>query len=231
MKDHIIVAFDTQDKKQFDFLFNDLKNDIGHAKIGMEAFYTFGIDVIERFKKENIKVFLDLKLHDIPSTVEKASRTLSKLGVDILNVHAAGGVDMMKAAALGFKENQTNGKMIAVTQLTSTNQDIMNNELKIPGLVEQQVEHMATLTKSAGLDGIVSSAGEVKKVKARLGLDFICVTPGIRPKGSDQGDQKRIYTPMEAITSGADYLVIGRPITQAPSPKEAYLKILEDIKL
>lgn len=231
MRDHIIVAFDTQDKKHLEFLFNELKGEVGHAKIGMEAFYTFGIDLIERFKKEDIKVFLDLKLHDIPSTVEKASRTLAKLGVDILNVHAAGGIDMMKGAALGFREQNNQGKLIAVTQLTSTTQDVMNKELNILGDVQAQVEHMANLTKMAGLDGIVSSAGEVKQVKARFGQDFICVTPGIRPKGSDQGDQRRIYTPMEAITSGADYLVIGRPITQAPSPKEAYLKILEDIKL
>ncbi len=229
MHEKIITAFDIQTREELDYLYNELSDNIKIVKIGMEAFYTFGVPIIERFKDKNINIFLDLKLHDIPTTVFKAAKTLGQLGVDILNVHAAGGTDMMKAGLEGFLDSNPNGKLIGVTQLTSTNQDIMNNELNISGSLEEQVKRMAYLVKNAGLHGIVCSAGEVRSIKSELGASFLCITPGIRPRGSASDDQKRIYTPEEALAFGADYLVIGRPITKATSPRKAYSEIIKGL--
>ena len=229
MQDKIITALDIQTNEELDYLFDELSDDIKIVKIGMEAFYTFGNDIVKKFKEKNIKIFLDLKLHDIPTTVHKACKTLGNLEVDILNLHAAGGKEMMKAGLEGFLSSNPRGKLIGVTQLTSTNQEMMNNELNIQGSIEDQVKRMSLLVKEAGLHGIVSSAGEVKLVKEEIGSDFLCITPGIRPKGAHTDDQKRIYTPAEALSFGADYLVIGRPITKASSPKQAYLDIIKGL--
>ncbi len=229
MKDKIIIPFDVQTRDEFDYLLKELSGTATFAKVGMELFYRFGPNIIEDLKQHNFKIFLDLKLHDIPNTVHHACKVLGEMEVDILNVHSSGGSEMMQAAREGFKLSHKNGLLIGVTQLTSTTQKIMNSELNISGSVEDSVLSLANMTKESGLDGVVCSAKEVQTIKTALGKDFKCITPGIRPLNYQKDDQKRIMTPTEAIQAGSDYLVIGRPITKADSPKEAYLKILKDI--
>ena len=225
----IIPALDVQDQKSLDFLINELSNEAKLLKVGMELFYTFGHEIVAKLKEKDFEIFLDLKLHDIPNTVGKSCKTLSRLGIDMLNVHAAGGVEMMKAAADGFKSGNEKGILLGVTQLTSTSQTVMNNELLIPGKTLDVVLKYAENAKKAGLDGVVCSAHEVRAIKKNIGEDFCCVTPGIRPKGSSSHDQKRVMTPSEALEAGSDYLVIGRAICQATSPKEAFQLILKEI--
>lgn len=193
-----------------------------YVKIGMELYYAEGPEVVTYVKKLGHSVFLDLKLHDIPNTVESAMRILARLGVDMTNVHAAGGVEMMKAARRGLGQGP---KLIAVTQLTSTSEEQMKDYQNIQTSLEESVLHYATRTYEAGLDGVVCSAHEVKGIKERVNTDFVCLTPGIRPSGSAVGDQKRVMTPKDARAIGSDYIVVGRPITQAENPVEAYKMI------
>lgn len=190
-----------------------------YVKVGMELYYAIGPKIITFLKNKGHSVFLDLKLHDIPNTVASSMRVLSKLGVDMTNVHAAGGVEMMVQAkkALG-KET----KLIAVTQLTSTNEKQMQEDQNIQTSLSDSVKHYAKKAKEAGLDGVVCSAHEVSVIKDVTDSSFICLTPGIRPSGSDVGDQKRVMTPSEAKSIGSDYIVVGRPITRASNPLEAY---------
>lgn len=230
MRNKIIPAIDTQDKITLEFLLRELQGEAQILKIGMELYYTFGNDIIKTIKDLGFKVFLDLKLHDIPNTVEKAAKSIAKNGVDILNVHAAGGKEMMQAALNGFKTENSQGILIGVTQLTSTSQEMMNNELLIPGSISKVVHSYGCLVKEAGLAGVVCSAHEVQILKKDFGKEFQCITPGIRPAGSNSHDQKRIMTPLEAVNIGSDYLVIGRAITQAESPKIAFQKILKEIE-
>lgn len=229
-RNKIIPALDVQSRSDLDSLIFELKGEATIVKIGMELYYTYGNEILHRLKNEGFNIFLDLKMHDIPNTVHNAAKTLAKNGVDILNVHASGGVEMMKAALEGFQTENDKGILIGVTQLTSTSSEIMNNELLIPGTINDVVLKYAELTKKAGLHGIVCSAHEVKTVKENLGTDFQCITPGIRPIGVDNNDQKRVMTPAEAINIGSDYLVIGRAITKATSPKEAFKNILKEIE-
>ena len=229
IKDKIIVAIDTHSEERLNFLINELKDQASFVKIGMELFYTYGPDIIKKFKDLGFKIFLDLKLHDIPQTVHNSCKTLSKLNIDILNIHAAGGMNMMRQALSGYREFNENGKLIAVTQLTSTDQETLNTQIGIPGELNEAVIHYAKLTQQAGLNGVVCSAKEIQIVKENCGLDFLCVTPGIRPKGSVAHDQKRILTPFEAVQLGVDHMVIGRAITQAVSPRESFITILEEI--
>lgn len=193
-----------------------------YVKVGMELYYSIGPEIITFLKNKGHSVFLDLKLHDIPNTVASSMRVLSKLGVDMTNVHAAGGVEMMTQAkkALG-KET----KLIAVTQLTSTNEKQMQEDQNIQTSLSDSVQHYAKKAKEAGLDGVVCSAHEVSVIKNVTDSSFICLTPGIRPSGSDVGDQKRVMTPSEAKSIGSDYIVVGRPITRASNPLEAYYLI------
>lgn len=193
-----------------------------YVKVGMELYYAIGPEIITFLKNKGHSVFLDLKLHDIPNTVASSMRVLSKLGVDMTNVHAAGGVEMMTQAkkALG-KET----KLIAVTQLTSTNEKQMQEDQNIQTSLSDSVQHYAKKAKEAGLDGVVCSAHEVSVIKDVTDSSFICLTPGIRPSGSDVGDQKRVMTPSEAKSIGSDYIVVGRPITRASNPLEAYYLI------
>lgn len=193
-----------------------------YVKIGMELYYAEGPEVVTHVKKLGHSVFLDLKLHDIPNTVESAMRILARLGVDMTNVHAAGGVEMMRAARRGLGQGP---KLIAVTQLTSTSEEQMKDYQNIQTSLEESVLHYATRTYEAGLDGVVCSAHEVKGIKERVNTDFVCLTPGIRPSGSAIGDQKRVMTPKDARDIGSDYIVVGRPITQAENPVEAYKMI------
>ena len=225
----VIIACDFKDKADTLAFLDNFKDEKLFLKIGMELFYSEGPDIVREIKQRGHKIFLDLKLHDIPNTVEKGMRSLSNLGVDMTNVHAAGTKDMMAAGLRGLtKEDGTRPLLIAVTQLTSTSQERMENELLIKEPIEDVVMHYAKNTQEAGLDGVVCSPLEVQAVKAKCGKDFITVTPGIRFAAKDAGDQVRITTPAKAKELGSDYIVVGRPITQAENPVEAYRKCVED---
>lgn len=193
-----------------------------YVKIGMELYYAVGPEIVRYVKDLGHSVFLDLKLHDIPNTVKSAMRVLSQLGVDMTNVHAAGGVEMMAAAREGLGDGSV---LIAVTQLTSTSEEQMRDFQNIQTSLEESVVHYAKKTAEAGLDGVVCSAHEVAKIKEATGEDFVCLTPGIRPSGASTGDQKRVMTPADAAQIGSDYIVVGRPITQAQDPVTAYHSI------
>lgn len=223
----IIVALDTQDPGKLAKLLTALTGYPVWIKVGMEIFYSIGPKVIHEAKDKGFKVFLDLKLHDIPNTVGQGIKSLMHYPVDMVNVHALGGSEMMKRAAEAVKSKSDSPLLIAVTQLTSTSQEQMKHELGIPGDVSKSVVHLARLAHEAGCDGVVSSPLEVTSIKEACGPGFKTVTPGIRPKGSEAQDQKRITTPLEAIQMGTDYLVIGRPITGESDPRAALDKILK----
>lgn len=199
------------------------------VKIGMELFYQEGPEIVRYLKDAGHDVFLDLKLHDIPNTVEKAMRGLAKLGVDVTCVHAAGGIRMMEAAMRGLEEGTPEGVkrplLLAITQLTSTSEEEMHADQLIEVPLEKSVIHYANCAKKAGLDGVVSSAWEVEAIKETAGDEFVCLTPGIRPEGTVAGDQTRVVTPSQAREIGSTFIVVGRPITQATDPYEAYRTI------
>ncbi|THF73883.1 orotidine-5'-phosphate decarboxylase [Cohnella fermenti] len=230
-----MVALDKPDARAALLLAEQLQGSGCWAKVGLELFYAAGPDIIGELKARGFRVFLDLKLHDIPNTVKGGSRSIARLGVDMFNVHAGGGLAMMQAAVQGVEDALDAGEasakplIIAVTQLTSTNQATLNDQLGIPGTVEEAVLRCARLTKDAGLDGVVASPLEVGAIKAACGSTFLTVTPGIRPQGADIGDQQRITTPYDAVQGGTDYLVIGRPITGAADPAAALQTILKEM--
>lgn len=225
----VIIACDFKNKADTLNFLDKFKDEKLFLKIGMELFYSEGPDIVREIKKRGHKIFLDLKLHDIPNTVEKAMKLLANLDVDMTNVHAAGTKDMMSAGLRGLtKDDGTRPLLIAVTQLTSTSQERMEQELLIKEPIEDVVIHYAENTKVAGLDGVVCSPLEVQAVKAKCGKDFITVTPGIRFAAKDAGDQVRITTPAKAKELGSDYIVVGRPITQAENPVEAYKICVKD---
>ncbi|MBQ5568336.1 MAG: orotidine-5'-phosphate decarboxylase [Oscillospiraceae bacterium] len=225
----VIVACDFQSKKlTLDFLelFTGRKP---FVKIGMELFYAEGPNIVRELKARGHKIFLDLKLHDIPNTVKKAMAVLSKLDVDITNLHAAGTSAMMKAAIEGLtREDGTRPLLIAVTQLTSTDQESMERDLLIKEPIGDVVIHYAKTAKNAGLDGVVCSPLEAGIVKKACGMDFLTVTPGVRFADGDTGDQKRVMTPAEAKRIGSDYIVVGRPITAASDPVAAYERCVKE---
>ncbi|MBQ8003517.1 MAG: orotidine-5'-phosphate decarboxylase [Oscillospiraceae bacterium] len=193
------------------------------VKIGMELFYAEGPSIVREIKKRGHKIFLDLKLHDIPNTVKKAMSVLRNLDVDITNLHAAGTKRMMEAAIEGLtREDGTRPLLIAVTQLTSTDQGAMENDLLIKAPIDEVVMHYAKNAKDAGLDGVVCSPLEAEKVHSSCGREFLTITPGVRFADGDVGDQKRVMTPAEAKKIGSDYIVVGRPITAADDPVAAY---------
>lgn len=196
-----------------------------YLKVGMELYYAEGPEVVRYLKSLGHSVFLDLKLHDIPNTVKSAMKVLSQLGVDMTNVHATGGVEMMKAAREGLGDK---GILIAVTQLTSTSEEQMQDCQNIQTSLQESVIHYAKKTAEAGLDGVVCSAQEAQLIKEATNEDFICLTPGIRPAGAEAADQKRVVTPGQAYQIGSDYIVVGRPITQAEDPVAAYHAIKEE---
>ena len=200
-----------------------------YVKIGMELFYAEGPEIVREIKNRGHKIFLDLKLHDIPNTVEKAMKSLSKLSIDMVNVHAAGTVEMMEAAKRGLKgESEEGPLLIAVTQLTSTSQGRMNEELLIDGKLEDVVIKYAQNAKKAGLDGVVCSPLESGMIHDACGDDFVTVTPGVRFADSAKDDQVRITTPEGAKKLGSDYIVVGRPITKAEDPVGAYERCLAE---
>ena len=200
-----------------------------YLKIGMELYYAAGPAIVRELKSKGFPIFLDLKLHDIPNTVKKAMSVLSKLDVDMCNLHASGGIAMMKAAVEGLtREDGSRPILLAVTQLTSTSRETMNNELLIDGPVERVVAQYAKNAREAGLDGVVCSPLEAGIVKKECGDDFLTVTPGVRFSNSDTQDQKRVTTPALARELGSDYIVVGRPITGAHNPYEAYMRCLAE---
>ena len=199
------------------------------VKIGMELFYAEGPQIVREIKKRGHKIFLDLKLHDIPNTVMKAMKVLSGLDVDMVNIHAAGTIAMMEAALKGLtRADGTRPMLIAVTQLTSTDEERMQKELYINKSLEETVMHYAQNARTAGLDGVVCSPLESERVHDACGNSFVTVTPGIRFADSEAGDQVRITTPARAREIGSDYIVVGRPITQAADPVAAYERCVEE---
>ena len=199
------------------------------VKIGMELFYAEGPQIVRVIKKRGHKIFLDLKLHDIPNTVMKAMKVLSGLDVDMVNIHAAGTIAMMEAALKGLtRADGTRPMLIAVTQLTSTDEERMQKELYINKSLEETVMHYAQNARTAGLDGVVCSPLESERVHDACGNSFVTVTPGIRFADSEAGDQVRITTPARAREIGSDYIVVGRPITQAADPVAAYERCVEE---
>lgn len=227
--DRVFVALDETDWQRFERLIFILRDMGSGAKIGMEAFYAHGVKAVELAAHHGLPVFLDLKLHDIPNTVEKAVLNLIKLPITMLNVHASGGPEMLKAAqAARQKSGRKDVLLIAVTQLTSTTESLMQNQLLLRGTMEEVVRAYAQMTMAAGLDGVVCSPWEAADLKLLVGEDCLCVTPGIRPTGAPANDQKRTATPQEALAFGADYLVIGRPITAAADPARALETLFKD---
>ncbi len=225
-----IIALDFQEMDQLEGFLNQFQEPL-NVKIGMELYYTSGTAMIHALKERGHEIFLDLKLHDIPNTVKWAMKSLAKQGVAMLNVHAMGGRAMMEAAHQGIdkgvKAGQARPLLLAVTQLTSTSSKQLHEEQLVEVSMEESVSHLAKLTQMAQLDGVVCSPLEAKALKAQFGSGFITVTPGIRlNQGGD--DQKRTATPYDAALNGCDYIVVGRPITQAPDPVEAYHAILAD---
>lgn len=227
-KDVIVACDFASAQKTYEFL--DLfKERKPFVKIGMELFYAEGPQIVREIKKRGHKIFLDLKLHDIPNTVKKSMAVLSGLDVDICNLHAAGTVKMMEAALEGLtRPDGTRPLLIAVTQLTSTDQESMENDLLIKEPIDKVVMHYAENAKKAGLDGVVCSPLEAEKVHSVCGSDFLTVTPGVRFADGDIGDQKRVMTPAEAKKIGSDYIVVGRPITAADDPVESYNRCVKE---
>lgn len=231
MAKDVIIACDfgsTQDCYNFLDLFKDLDRK-PFLKIGMELFYAGGPEIVRELKKRGFKIFLDLKLHDIPNTVKKAMKVLSNLDVDMVNVHASGTIEMMKAAKEGLtREDGSRPLLIAVTQLTSTSEEAMRTQLLIDNPIDIAIAHYAHNALEAGLDGVVCSPLEVSKVKAACGPQFLTITPGIRFADSSKDDQKRFTDPAMARELGSDYIVVGRPITAAPDPVAAYKKCVNE---
>ncbi|MFF5561300.1 orotidine-5'-phosphate decarboxylase [Staphylococcus capitis] len=226
MRNLPIIALDFKSAEEVN-TFLDQFNELLCVKVGMELFYQTGPGLIQSLKKRGHDIFLDLKLHDIPNTVSKAMEGLARLDVDLVNVHAAGGVKMMEEAKKGLSKINPNTKIIAVTQLTSTTEQQLHEEQNIHTTIDEAVLNYARLAHKAGLDGVVCSPLEAELISRELGPEFMKVTPGIRPKGAAQNDQQRITTPEEAQTLGSTHIVVGRPITQSDRPVESYQNIKE----
>ncbi len=227
-KDVIIACDFPSAEETFAFL-DKFEGKKPFVKIGMELFYAEGPEIVRQIKAKGHKIFLDLKLHDIPTTVKKAMRVLSRLDVDMCNLHAAGAAPMMEAALEGLtRDDGSRPILIAVTQLTSTDQQTMERDLLIKEPIDRVVMHYAKTAANAGLDGVVCSPLEAKKVHETCGDGFLTVTPGVRFSDGDRGDQKRVMTPEEARKIGSDYIVVGRPITAAENPVAAYERCVNE---
>lgn len=232
-RDRIIVALDVVNRIEALNLIASFEKQVKFVKVGMELFFAEGPQIIEELKKQELKIFLDLKMHDIPNTVGKATAQLTRLGVDMFNLHVAGGTKMMEEAVEQM-ENSLSGEqsrpiLIGVTQLTSTDKKMLNDEIGISNTVEKTVINYASLAQKSGLNGVVSSVLEVEQIKLACGKNFITVTPGIRLAGDSADDQKRIATPEKAIGLGSDYLVIGRSITNASNPAKTFQQIINNL--
>ena len=229
MKKDVIIALDFPTKAETLAFLDQFQGRKPFVKIGMELFYAEGPDIVREIKTRGHQIFLDLKLHDIPNTVKRAMAVLSRLDVDMVNLHAAGASAMMKGALEGLtRPDGTRPLLIAVTQLTSTDAEALKNELLIDVPMDETVMRYAKNAADCGLDGVVCSPLEARKVKDTCGEGFLTVTPGIRFADGDVGDQKRIMTPEKAGKSGSDYIVVGRPITQAADPVAAYARCVKE---
>ena len=224
----VIIACDFSSKEATLAFLDQYKDVKPFVKIGMELYYAEGPSIVKEIKERCHKIFLDLKLHDIPNTVYKAMKNVAALGVDMTNVHAAGTIEMMKAAKKAIDEVNPNTKLIAVTQLTSTSEEMMQKELWIDHPINDTIQHYALNTQQAGLDGVVCSPLEAKLVKDVCNEDFITVTPGIRFDDASKGDQKRVTTPAMAREIGSSYIVVGRPITASDDPVAAYNRCVRE---
>ncbi len=234
IKQKLVLALDVEELEQAKNLVNELSPYIGTFKVGLQLFCGFGLEIINYIKEKNSNFFLDVKLHDIPNTVEKASYNIIKNGATFFNVHAQGSIDMMRAARIGadkaYREFNTKKPLIlGVTLLTSISQEVLNKELSVNKDSRSFVVELAKNAKTAGLDGVVASVAELEAIKKELGDDFIVLTPGIRPSWSSVNDQKRIATPSSAISKGADFIVLGRAITASDNRIEAIEKIYSEI--
>ena len=233
LKDKLIIALDVDTEKEALALVRLLKTDVGIFKVGSELFTSCGPSIVEKVKKEGRGVFLDLKFHDIPNTVKKSAIAATRLGVSIFNVHSLGGYDMMKLVSEAVRDEAARlkiekPKVIAVTILTSMDTESLKR-IGVRGSAEDAVLRLARLAKEAGLEGVVASAAEIRRIRETIGKDFIIVTPGVRPTWASKNDQKRVTTPSDAVKDGADYIVVGRPIIEAEDPCAAARKILEEI--
>ncbi|UFJ41968.1 orotidine-5'-phosphate decarboxylase [Brevibacillus humidisoli] len=230
VKSRIILALDFPAEDEMNRCLSALQGELEYVKVGMELFYAAGPSIVYALKERGLKVFVDLKVHDIPNTARGAMNSLARLGADMVNVHVAGGRAMMEAAREGLEAGAPAGStrplLIGVTMLTSTSRQTMNEQLLIPGQVEEVVVGYAQLAKEAGMDGVVASPLEVPLVKQAAGTAFQTVTPGIRPSGSARGDQTRVTTPEEAFRLGSDYIVVGRAVTAAEEPRAAWQAML-----
>ena len=225
----VIVACDFNTAEETLRFLDNFTEEKPYVKIGMELFYAEGPEIVREIKRRGHKIFLDLKLHDIPNTVKKAMAVLSRLDVDMCNLHAAGTVAMMEAAIEGLtRPDGTRPLLIAVTQLTSTDQERMERDLLINEPLEKVVMHYASNAKAAGLYGVVCSPLESPAVHEKCGKEFLTVTPGVRFADGDKGDQVRVTTPEKAKELGSDYIVVGRPITQAQDPASAYRRCVKE---
>lgn len=229
----VCIALDFKTKKDVEDFLKQFNGESLYVKVGMELFYGEGIEIVKMIKEMGHKIFLDLKLHDIPNTVKSAMRQLAKLDVDMVNVHASGGIAMMKAAIEGLEEGKTGDKRpqcIAVTCLTSLDQEVLDDQLLIHEPLENVVLKWAENAKEAGLDGVVCSPLESKIIHEKLGMDFITVTPGIRLASDSVNDQKRVTTPAMARELTSSYIVVGRTITASNDPYTTYKKVYNDFQ-
>lgn len=234
-RDRLVLALDVDSDREALEIVAELKDDMGMFKVGHQLFTAYGPDIVRRITGRGGRVFLDLKYHDIPNTVAKASAEAVKLGVSIFNVHALGGLDMMKAAAESARETAERHNLpvpivLAVTILTSIDEKSLRRELKITRSLQREVCHLARLAQRAGMHGVVASPQEVKILRRTVRGNFIILTPGVRPAWAGKDDQKRTMTPAEAFAVGADYLVVGRPVLKAKDRKAAVQRILEELE-
>ncbi len=225
----LIVALDVSSSAEAQKIISSLGGSVEIYKVGMQLYTAEGPQVVRDLISSGKKVFLDLKYHDIPNTVAAAIREAGQLGVTMLTVHASGGTKMLRAAVDAARTSNTAQQILAVTVLTSMNSNDLN-EVGVPGQLPDQVLHLATMALEAGCDGIVSSAHEVRNLCARLGHNFLAVTPGVRPAGAAHGDQARVVTPAEAIAAGATHIVVGRPITAAPNPAAVVESVVREME-
>lgn len=231
-KDRLIVALDVPGLPEAENLMDRLGHSVDYFKVGSQLFTACGPRIVEAIKQRGFRVFLDLKFHDIPNTVAQAARSACRMGVDMLNLHAMGGFSMMETAAAAVAAEAAGNRplLLGVTVLTSMDEATFQDVLGTPGRsIEEQVLHLARLSRSAGLDGVVASPHEITMLRQSLGGDFVILTPGIRPSDAPADDQRRFMTPVQAVSAGADYLVVGRPVTAAPDPASAARRIIEEM--
>jgi orotidine-5'-phosphate decarboxylase len=235
-KDRFVLALDVDDDQEALRIVAALKENVGMFKVGHQLFTAYGPDIVRRIIDQGGRIFLDLKYHDIPNTVAKASAEAVKLGVSIFNVHSLGGLDMMRAAADSASETADKLNIpppiaLAVTVLTSMDEKNLRKELKIMRSLQREVAHLARLAQRAGMHGVVASPQEIKMLRRAIRGAFVILTPGVRPSWAGLDDQKRVMTPPDAVEAGADYIVVGRPVLKAPDPREAVKKIVEEIEM